>query len=781
MNGSRFTFQQQLFLGFLAVLIVSAGASMVAARVSASSYFTDALQERTETGEQIVRVYLANRSKQLETSVRVLVRDYGFKSAVATNDEATISNVLFNHGNRIGADLAILTDLDGVPLSVAGGASSTIALAAQLPLDPARRSRLAWYGDVLYQTFLQPVEVPEHIGWIVMGFQLGRSEAAEIGALLGIDVAFVTPARQGTKVVASREFADLQLARQSLSSDSLQEHWLRNDHFVTRFFTVEAGPKPILGALRASTDIAREASTQLMTQIAEIFLLALVLCIASSLWLSRKMSNPIAQLIAAARSISQGNYDQPVALTTGGELATLGSALNTMAIGIAEREAQISRYAYEDQVTGLPNLNRLRMEFADFPTPSVALGVALTNGKDIEFSYGPERLAGLQRTFADRVGTELRAVDRCYAAGAEQMVLLLADVSQEESRSIARRIIDRLHCTEATDALPVRAQFVTAIVQYPKEADTLDQLLHRLSVTIERAVEERAPCLTYAAEQEQTRHRQLMLISAFDKALEEGQLQLYYQPKISLSRNAVNEAEALLRWIHPTLGFIPPDEFIVLAERSGNIRRLTSWVLKEAIRQAALWARSDSPVRVAINISAHDLADPALCGEVTELLSTNRVAGSCISLEVTESAVLVDESRAIEALKNLGDMGIQLAVDDYGTGFSSLSQLKKLPVNELKIDKSFIMDLDSSPDDLQIVRSTIDLGHNLGMRIVAEGVETEGSLKLLQRYGCDKAQGYYFAKPMPVVEFQDWCSMFRASGAGDSSAPLPLRTQGPVA
>jgi EAL domain-containing protein (putative c-di-GMP-specific phosphodiesterase class I) len=228
---------------------------------------------------------------------------------------------------------------------------------------------------------------------------------------------------------------------------------------------------------------------------------------------------------------------------------------------------------------------------------------------------------------------------------------------------------------------------------------------------------------------------------------------LFCQPKIDLAGNRVSGAEGLVRWTHPVRGFVPPDSFIQLAEETGNIRPLTNWVLETGISQAAEWARRGLNLRVSVNLSVRDLADPTLPARVNDELQRHKVAPSAILLEITESAIMGEPDKAIVVLRQLADMGIDLSIDDFGAGQSSFTYLRRLPVREIKIDKSFVLKLANSPDDATIVRSIVELGHNLGYLVTAEGVEDAGSYKFLQEIGCDYAQGYFIAKALPTEEF----------------------------
>jgi EAL domain-containing protein (putative c-di-GMP-specific phosphodiesterase class I) len=248
----------------------------------------------------------------------------------------------------------------------------------------------------------------------------------------------------------------------------------------------------------------------------------------------------------------------------------------------------------------------------------------------------------------------------------------------------------------------------------------------------------------------------LSLMSGLRKAVDEDELVLFYQPKIALRGGSELHAEALVRWRHPTRGLVSPVEFIAFAEQTGYIRAITQWVMAHAIAQCSAWRADDLAMNVSINISARDLVDLELPDRVEALLHKHGCAAQWVTLEITESAILDDPDHAIDNLRRLHSLGCRLAIDDYGTGYSSLAYLKRLPVNELKIDRSFVMGMVSDASDAVIVRSTIDLAHNMGLSVVAEGVEDEATLRRLRELGCDMVQGYHLSRPLPADELARW-------------------------
>jgi EAL domain-containing protein (putative c-di-GMP-specific phosphodiesterase class I) len=249
---------------------------------------------------------------------------------------------------------------------------------------------------------------------------------------------------------------------------------------------------------------------------------------------------------------------------------------------------------------------------------------------------------------------------------------------------------------------------------------------------------------------------QLTMISDLRKAMESDQLMLYYQPKVDMASGELCGAEALIRWQHPERGFMPPDSFIPIAEQSGFIVPLSAWVLNAAIRECAGWHRRGIRIPVAVNISARNLQDPNITDVVLNTLEQHALDYRALIIEVTETAVMSNPELVLEIVSALENKGVRVSIDDFGTGYSSLANLKKLPVTEIKIDRSFVMDMKEDNNDAVIVRSTIDLAHNMSLKVTAEGVENQETWDLLRSHGCDQAQGYFISRPIPAADFLEW-------------------------
>jgi len=267
----------------------------------------------------------------------------------------------------------------------------------------------------------------------------------------------------------------------------------------------------------------------------------------------------------------------------------------------------------------------------------------------------------------------------------------------------------------------------------------------------------------YDADIDPYKPERLTIMGELRQGLDKGQFRFFFQPKVDIATETLTGVEALIRWQHPERGFMSPDEFIPLAEQTGNIQKLTAWGLETAVKQSRAWADKGINIKIAVNLSARDLSNRRLPEQIGQLLALHRVPPDRLVLEITESAVMANTANILEVLTKLRGMGLTLSIDDYGTGYSSMAYLNRLPVQELKIDKSFVLKMAvNRPDDI-LVRSTIDLGHNLGLRVTAEGVEGAAALAMLQAYGCETAQGYFISKPLSVEDFEKFYATSRWS------------------
>ena len=351
-----------------------------------------------------------------------------------------------------------------------------------------------------------------------------------------------------------------------------------------------------------------------------------------------------------------------------------------------------------------------------------------------------------------RLGSALRDSDAvCRITGAETAVLLPSLGGVEDALLVARKILNKLEPPVLTEGLRIDVRPRVGIALFPEHSTNAAALMQCAAIALTNARRTKQSHVLYSSEHSSCQ-RPLLRLSELRRAIVQDQLLLHYQPKIDLQNEAIAGLEVLTRWQHPDHGLISPDEFIPVAERTGLIIPLTLWVLHRSLAQCRSWNNFGFDTSVAVNLSMWNLDALELPEQIDGLLKSVGISPNRLELEITESAIMDDPQRAMRTLNMIRDLGVRLTIDDFGTGYSSLAHLKKLPVECIKIDKSFVQTMESEKDDAVIVRSIIDLGHNLGLKVIAEGVETLEAKEMLTAFECDEAQGYYFSHPVPPSE-----------------------------
>jgi diguanylate cyclase (GGDEF)-like protein/PAS domain S-box-containing protein len=428
-----------------------------------------------------------------------------------------------------------------------------------------------------------------------------------------------------------------------------------------------------------------------------------------------------------------------------------------------EAEEQIRHQALYDGLTGLPNRvlfhDRVQQALARARRHKEELSVLmldLDRFKEINDTLGHSAGDEVLREVARRLSKVTRGEDSIARLGGDEFSILLQNASEAYAVAVASRVSDCLEDPIVVDDLPLRVDVSVGLASFPRDGRTVDLLLQHADVAMYAAKTVSAGFAIYDRCVDPHSPDRLALIGELLGALQRGELVLYYQPQLTLSTGKITAVEGLIRWHHPQRGLIPPDEFIPLVQETGLIKPLTHFVLGQALHQCRAWMDQGRPMKVAVNLAMRNLIDSELPSEVADLLTLNGVPPHLLVLEITESAVISDPLRTEAVLSRLAKMGVRLSVDDFGTGFSSLTYLTRLPIDEIKIDRSFVTTMSSAPDKEVVVRSTIDLALNLGKQVVAEGVETAGVLQRLEDLGCHMAQGYYLSRPLPVEELDAW-------------------------
>jgi len=446
-----------------------------------------------------------------------------------------------------------------------------------------------------------------------------------------------------------------------------------------------------------------------------------------------------------------------------------------------ERERQ----ALHDSLTGLPNRKlliqdaRSRIETADEFNLGVALFLLdLDRFKEINDTLGHPVGDALLQLVGERLAAVVRPEDTVARLGGDEFALLVTDVGHwENAVEVAERVRAALAEPFRHDGMSFEIEASIGIALHPDHGHDFETLLQRADVAMYVAKERGTGIEIYSSETDRHSTIRLGMLAELRNALENRELELHFQPKADLRTGDVVGVEALLRWRHPERGMVPPDEFIPLAEQTGLMRAITQFVVDTALTQLAEWWKSGLRVQAAVNVCARDLYDRDFADFLRERLDEHGVPPRALMIEVTESVLMADPARAATTLLSLADVGVGVSLDDFGTGYSSLVHLKRLPVSEVKIDRSFVLRMDVNEDDAAIVRSIIDLASALGLRVVAEGVETQESWDRLSVYGCDAAQGWYLAKAMPADMVTSWLADYERQAAS-RNATVPAQDPG---
>jgi diguanylate cyclase (GGDEF)-like protein len=421
--------------------------------------------------------------------------------------------------------------------------------------------------------------------------------------------------------------------------------------------------------------------------------------------------------------------------------------------------------AYWDTLTGLPN----RAQFNDRLTEAIQVA----EGADVPLSLlmiDLDRFKYVNDTLGHHIGdlllaevgkrmAELVPANEATVArlGGDEFAILLPRQDIAAACRIAAKLLKRLEVPITVEGQVVDVSGSIGIVSFPDNGPDANTLFRHADLAMYAAKRGNLGFAVYEVSDVERHHAErLSLMTELRQAVEHDELMLYYQPKIDLVTGSVKYVEALVRWQHPSRGMVPPDAFIPFAEQTGYIKTISRWVVARAIEQCARWQEAGIELAVSINVSARDLIHSDLPEVLAQCLELNDVAPQKVWIEITESALMEDAENAIKTLDRLHAMGLRMSIDDFGTGYSSLAYLKRMPVDEIKIDKSFVLTMDTNAEDMTIVRSTIDLGHNMGLKVVAEGVETIEVLGQLREMGCDLAQGFYLSRPLPAAGLEAW-------------------------
>ncbi|WP_085300487.1 putative bifunctional diguanylate cyclase/phosphodiesterase [Cognaticolwellia mytili] len=754
--------QTKIFIFFvLLLLLVQAIAFLTIAMVNKSQEKQE-IDNRLNTAKTIFTTQFNSRRDYLAAFAETAAKDYGIKQ-VFEDDLRSLLVAMNNHRKRIDADIAMAI-------------SATGNITAQLILDQNKKVRqgsernqnfrfLQWLENqekahiyvldgVVYQVSLSPMNVgAKTIGWLVFGFEINQQLAQHFLDITQLHTDFVLKSGDEWMLLASsNEDANLSFSRQIISGQTPVKYIAVGD-------VVDESEQVSLGfamyGLRA--DIVKVLQEQWL----QFFILAFITFIASlsaAYIIAASITSPIKRLVKQAKIVASGDYHQTVEITESNELGQLAHEFNEMQSAVLSREKEITHRANHDPLTNLPNRNYLKATLQTLANNKQAFTIFLLNLsrlKDVNETLGHDVGDWLIKSAGTRLAS-LKEFQLLCHMGADEFVLM-AEVNPLETK---KSLIDKIHLALEENCeykgINLQLQMRIGIAAFPEHCSDGKSVLQMADTALHHSKKNSHQVQIYHPELDVNSVERLNLINDLKHAIADNQLELHYQPKLDLASGIVTHVEALVRWKHPSLGMIPPDNFIHIAEQTGQINALTQWVFITTLKQYQLWRDKGLNISVAINISAENLKDSHFYQFICQAVEEFDVPTEKITLEVTESAVVDDPESAIALLQQFKTRGMRISIDDYGTGYSSLAQLKQLPVHELKIDRSFVQRLCDDEDDRIIVRSTIELAHSMGLSVVAEGIEDEFALNWLAKNNCELGQGYFISRPKHANELTPW-------------------------
>lgn len=744
---------------FGAVLLVIAGAVWVAVEDNSRQAVRAEMAASSAVFDRLWRL----RADQLSQTAEVMARDFGFREAVATDDNETMLSALDNIQSRFSFDTAMILRPDGRILSLDDALDGRMhpALLSAVKANPEASGVLMLNGAP-YQAVAAPVNAPTLIGWVVFGKRLSGADLGELESLSAIPLTAHLYVKQGANPWMSVDMRSAQGI--AVSGDELAKRAVQ-DAGATLISIPEhnsiAGVKALDGfgegvtpalLLEYSLTVNQAHYREMLATILVIGLIGLVALIIGSWFVSKRVTGPISRLRAAASQLARGDLAE-VRISGRNEIADLAANFNVMSGEIAAREKRIIHLAEHDQETGLPNLRALNSRLAEMRLggdPATIFGAVLGVNRfdQVRAAIGHALSARLIEEIASRISTAYGEVF-VGRMTTETIAIVFVAESQDAAMRTISMVADLASQPVRLGEDRIDVVLTAGLACDADNVDTRLSLLERAEVAVEQARSRNVGAAAFDRAAYGNPGAALSLMGSMIQGLSRGELFLAHQPKLDIREGRVTSAEALLRWRHPQRGMIRPDSFIGMAEETGHIRPLTDWVIERAIADQREFRKAGHDLVISVNVSGRLIANEQFAEQALRQI---RRADARLCFEITETAIIDNPKLALDVMTELRDANVGISIDDYGSGLSSLSYLRAIPAQELKIDKLFVQNMAQGNCDALLVKSTIDLAHSLGMKITAEGVETAETLALLQVMGADLAQGYYIAKPLPVPE-----------------------------
>ena len=730
------------------------------------------INQRIISAENVLIEYSTAKEALLLTASKVLTADFGFKQAVASRDNGTIASVLENHGSRINASLMLLSDLNGEIISSNNDRfTSDPALAKNLNTIKLNlnKTQLMLIDGNLYQLIVLPVNAPRTIAYSVIGFQIDLAFINELKRLMAVEVSFFY---NDALIITSLQHLD----------DLHNNYFNKMDNSWLLFQRKLYENKRITFTNSQNHDYIAQVSVDLSPSYIELdklvsitllisFFIIGFTAVASSI-IAKNLTKPLQQLTQLSNDFAQGKYEHDKNMSNGSmEVNHVYDSFIKMGQKIQQRERKINYQAKHDSLTNIYN----RSTFIDMLSKHIAshdhhshctllvLAINIRNFKRINDSLGSDigdlTLKSVAQRIKDIYQEEMVMIGRFSG---DEFFIVINLANGECQQDIIENYLIHLKAPMQVNKLWLNLNFRLGACLFPEQSSNAKELVRRTTIALEAARNESKTIRTYQDGEDEAYLERLNLLEELRAVIAHnaGELFMVYQPKLNLDTGKIEKVESLIRWIKPDGQFISPELFIHLAEQSGLIIKLTHWVIDTVLKQQQAWRENNIELKVAINISAQDITHIDFVDFIFDTLAKYNADPNLITLEITERDIMTNEDLVISRLCQLKQSGIQISVDDYGIGQSSLGKLKQLPIDELKIDKAFILELDKSAKDQYIVQSTIELSHQLGFSVVAEGVENKASLDMLKAMKCNHVQGYYISRPINSAQLLTWLKTY---------------------
>ncbi|MDB2386004.1 EAL domain-containing protein [Shewanella sp.] len=768
--------QIRIFFFFMLLLLAVQAISFTMSYQNNQRLTLQQLSNRLSIAELVFNSEYENRNYYLSAFAETAAKDFALKDIFIDGDSRSFLVALNNHQKRINADLAIAVSAQGQVIGqlvsfvddngrkkVRLGIEHNTAFRYPLATEFQQISTLYALEDKVYQIKFAPLTSggDSVIAWVGFGFAVDDNLAQSLQSLTGLNTGFIV-----TQPEHPSRFLDHHGSQENSAETAVIKALVEGEH-TNEDYLLWSKKVGVMGEAslyaymyQPRSDLLHTFQQQWLWQLALIMLM-LPLTMLLAFLIAGSVTKPIKQLIEQARFIAKGNYNSKVSVGNSVEMLQLAEEFTVMQQAILSRESEIAFQAYHDPLTRLPNRNELERVCAAWFAQQQNVAICLINIRrmgEVNVTLGHVVGDEVLKEIARRL-TLMANIDLVCRLSGDEFVLAFKNTNAQTLTPLLTELHRNIEQPYQYQEINLHLQITIGCAFYRPPCD-LVTLLRQTDIALHYAKSHQLSQQTYDASIDVNTLERLQLVNDLKSAIETHELVLFYQPKLDLKLNQVTHVEALVRWMHPMRGMISPDTFIPIAEKTGQMNALTRWVIIEAISQYHRWRQEGITLSIAVNISAENLKDEFFCQWVLDIIKQHNMPISALTLEITEDAVVADPATAIRQLSVLRQYGLALSIDDYGTGYSSLTQLKRLPVDELKIDRTFVQQLMNSGDDRIIVSSTLQLAHSLGLSVVAEGVEDQATLNWLTERGCEMAQGFYLSKPMEASLMGAWLAQY---------------------